>query len=357
MNRFKTVAVLALTLALLTGCQQSEEEATPIRPVLTLKLEPTILAGSRFAGTVQPKIQAQLGARASGRLVARNVGIGDLVKKDELLATLDSTTYELAVRSAKAELSSAEATYASAVDTEQRQRALLESNTSAQATVESAEQARESAFASLIRARTSLAKAEEQLSYTRITAEFDGVVTATGAEVGQVVSSGEAIITVARPDERDAVVDIPETATGISIGSQFTVALQVTPQVKVAGTVREVAPAADPTTRSRRVKIALDNPPGTFRLGTTITAELDRPKTTALLLPASAMVEKDGKTAVWVADPGKGEVHLRDIETSAAGHNLVLVQSGLAAGDLVVTAGVHSLEEGQKVRVQDGEPK
>lgn len=146
MNRFKTFALLALTLALLTGCQKSEEETPPIRPVLTLKLEPTILAGSRFAGTVQPRIQAQLGARASGRLVARNVGIGDLVKKDELLATLDLTTFELAVRSAKAELSSAEATYANAVDTEQRQRALLESNTSAQATVESAEQARKIGF-------------------------------------------------------------------------------------------------------------------------------------------------------------------------------------------------------------------
>ncbi|HEV7248945.1 MAG TPA: efflux RND transporter periplasmic adaptor subunit [Shinella sp.] len=348
------LTTVVLAAAALAGCQKEEEAAAPPRPVLSLVVTPTALPGTRFAGMVQAKVQAALGSRVAGRLVSRTVHVGDLVKKGDALAVLDATAYELAVRSASAELSSAEATLSSAVATEERQKTLLQSNAAAQAAVESAEQSREAADAGLVRARTALVKAEEQLSYTRILAEFDGVVVATGAEVGQTVSPGEAIVTVARPDERDAVVDIPETAETIAVGSRFTVSLQINPAVKVMGTVREVAPSADAVTRTRRVKIALENPPETVRLGTTITAELEGPDLTAIMIPETAVLRKDGKPHVWLVDAGKGEVHLAPIETGAAVGRSLLVLGGLKDGDRVVTAGVNSLEEGQKVRIEDG---
>jgi RND family efflux transporter MFP subunit len=347
-----TVVVVAATA--LAGCQKEEEAAAPPRPVLSLVVTPTALPGTRFAGMVQAKVQAALGSRVAGRLVSRTVHVGDLVKKGDVLAVLDATAYELAVRSARAELSSAEATLSSAVAAEERQKTLLQSNAAAQAAVESAEQSREAADAGLVRARTALVKAEEQLSYTRILAEFDGVVVATGAEVGQIVSPGEAIVTVARPDERDAVVDIPETAETIAVGSRFAVSLQINPAVKVMGTVREVAPSADAVTRTRRVKIALENPPETVRLGTTITAELEGPDLTAIMIPETAVLLKDGKPHVWLVDAGKGEVHLAPIETGVAANRYLQVAGGLKDGDRVVTAGVNSLEEGQKVRIEDG---
>ncbi len=344
--------VLAAALAL-SACKKEEEAAAPPRPVLSVVVTPTALPGTRFAGTVQAKVQAALGSRVAGRLVSRSVHVGDLVKKGDVLAVLDATAYELAVRSARAELTSAEATLASAIASEDRQKTLLQSNAAAKAAVESAEQSREAADAGLIRARTALVKAEEQLSYTRIEAEFDGVVVATGAEVGQIVSPGEAIVTVARPEERDAVVDIPETAEAIALGSRFTVSLQINPAITVKGKVREVAPSADAVTRTRRVKIALDNPPDTVRLGTTITAELEGLNLTAILVPETAVLQKDGKTHVWLVDAAKGEVHLAVIETGAAAGHSVPVAKGLKEGDRVVTAGVNSLEEGQKVKIED----
>jgi len=347
------LASAAIAASLLAGCKKEEEAAAPPRPVLFTIATPTALAGTRFAGTVQAKVQAALGSRVSGRLVSRTVHVGDLVKKGDVLAVLDSTAYELAVRSARAELSSAEATLASAVATEDRQKTLLQSNAAAKAAVESAEQSREAADAGVTRARTALTKAEEQLSYTQITAEFDGVVVATGAEVGQTVSPGAAIVTVARPDERDAVVDIPETAEAIGLGSRFTVSLQINPAITVKGTVREIAPSADAVTRTRRVKIALEDPPDTVRLGTTITAELEGPAHTGILVPETAVLEKDGKPHVWLVDAGKGEVHLVPVETGARSGSSVMVASGIKEGDRVVTAGVHSLEEGQKVKMTD----
>jgi RND family efflux transporter MFP subunit len=347
------LAMAVLAAMTLAGCNKEEEAAAPPRPVLSVVVTPTALPGTRFAGTVQAKVQAALGSRVAGRLVSRGVHVGDLVKKGDVLAVLDATAYELAVRSARAELSSAEATLASAVATEERQKTLLQSNAAAKAAVESAEQSREAADAGLIRARTALVKAEEQLSYTQILAEFDGVVVATGAEVGQTVSPGEAIVTVARPDERDAVVDIPETAEAIAIGSRFTVSLQINPAITVKGSVREVAPSADAVTRTRRVKIALENPPETVRLGTTITAELEGPDLTAIMVPETAVLQKDGKPHVWLVDADKGEVHLAPVETGAAVGRYLPVASGLKDGDRVVTAGVNSLEEGQKIKIED----
>lgn len=352
--KISTLLAAAIIVPLaLAGCKQEEEAAVPPRPVLSMVVTPVALPGTRFAGMVQAKVQATLGSRVAGRLVSRTVHVGDLVKKGDVLAVLDATAYELAVRSARAELSSAEATLASAVSIEERQKTLLQSNAAAKAAVESAEQSREAADAGVTRARTALVKAEEQLSYTSILAEFDGVVVATGAEVGQTVSPGEAIVTVARPDERDAVVDIPETAEAIAMGSRFTVSLQINPAITVKGVVREVAPSADAVTRTRRVKIALENPPDTVRLGTTITAELEGPNVTAIMIPETAVLRKDGKPNVWLVDAQKGEVRLAPIETGAAVGRYLPVLSGLKAGDRVVTAGVHSLEEGQKIKVED----
>lgn len=347
------LVMVFMAAVVLAGCNKEEEAAAPLRPVLSIVVAPTALPGTRFAGVVQAKVQAVLGSRVAGRLVSRSVHVGDLVRKGDVLAVLDGTAYELAVRSARAELSSAEATLSSAIATEERQTTLLQSNAAAKAAVESAEQSREAADAGLIRAQTALVKAEEQLSYTRILAEFDGVVVATGAEVGQTVSPGEAIVTVARPDERDAVVDIPETAEAIAIGSRFTVSLQINPAIVVKGTVREVAPSADALTRTRRVKIALENPPATVRLGTTITAELEGPDLTVIMVPETAVLQKDGKPHVWLIDGAKGEVHLAPIETGAAVGRYLPVPSGLKEGDRVVTAGVNSLEEGQKIKIED----
>lgn len=353
MRRSVLFATVAIATAALAGCKKEEEAAAPPRPVLSMVVAPTALPGTRFAGTVQAKVQAALGSRVSGRLVSRTVHVGDLVKKGDVLAVLDATAYELAVRSARAELSSAEATLSSAIATEERQKTLLQSNAAAQAAVESAEQSREAADAGLTRVKTALVKAEEQLSYTRILAEFDGVVVATGAEVGQTVSPGEAIVTVARPDERDAVVDIPETAEAIALGSRFTVSLQINPDVTVKGVVREVAPSADAVTRTRRVKIALENPPDTVRLGTTITAELEGPDLTAIMIPQTTVLQKDGKPHVWLIDGEKGEVHLVPIETGPVVGRALQVADGLKAGDRIATAGVNSLEEGQKIKVED----
>ena len=177
-------------------------------------------------------------------------------------------------------------------------------------------------------------------------------MTAVKAEVGQVVTPGQSVLTIARPDIREAVVDLgPDFPVELRPGLPFTVNLPFLPDTLVQGKIREVAPLADPVTRTRRVRVALDDPPATFRLGATVTARLSDGQGYVLRIPASAVLSKDDQSFVWVVDPGTGTVSLQKVEVSKDGQGF-RVTDGLAAGVRVVTAGIHSLKQSQKVRIE-----
>lgn len=352
----KPFAPLAMMAALaLTAC--SEEKQAPvevIRPVLSTVVEPRGQTAQGFAGTIQPEFSADLAFRLLGRLVARDVGVGDVVTKGTTLAAIDPLALELASQAARADLSTAEAQFANAAASEERQRTLLSESNTSQAVYDSAKQSLDSAAANVERARAALAKSEEQLGYARLFSDFDGIVTATGAEIGQTVSPGQMVVTVARSDAREAVVDVPDQmAISLHDGDEFEVALQTLPSLRTKGRVREIAPQADAATRTRRVRLALAEPPTAFRLGSTVTATRVSSASETIDLPLSALLEKDGKSFVWVVDPTASTVSMQGVEVEAkAGESFTV--DGLKAGTRVVTAGVHSLAEGQKVRIPEG---
>jgi membrane fusion protein, multidrug efflux system len=354
----KTLAKLAVLLLAGTGlaaCQEEQkaEEATP-RPVLSVvaQLEPATPLS--LSGTVEARVETEFGFRILGRIVARNVQTGDLVKKGDILAAIDPLALELAVKSAQSDLANSEAQLANAITTEQRQRTLFERQSGAKAVYETAELERKTAEAAVAKARANLNKAIEQLGYSRLVAEFDGVVTSTSAEIGQVVSAGQTVATVARPEERDAVIDVPEAlGAGLQVGAPFEVALQLDPTLRSKAVVREIAPQADAITRTYRTKLTLVDPPEVMRLGSVITATSSDGKAPVIRLPASAIRTKDGRTSVWIVDGSTRSVASRPViidgAPSAAGG--IAVVSGVEAGERIVTAGVNSLEEGQTIRV------
>lgn len=362
MTRRALLSVLCALLPLAACSQEKEAPPEVVRPVLSVVVAPTASRALGFVGTVEPEFSANLAFRLLGRVVARDVEVGDLVTKGETLAALDPTALDLGVQAAKAELSNAEAQLANASASEERQRQLLESKNTSQAVYDAARQAMQAAQANVERARAALAKSEEQLGYARLFSDFDGVVTAAGAEVGQTVSPGQTIVTVARADVREAVVDIPDQLTGdLSIGTPFEVTLQSLPSIKAQAKLREIAPQAEGATRTRRVKLTLTDPPDSFRLGSTVTATRTAVAAPAIELPLSALLETDGKAKVWVVDPKAATVATRDVQISGRTADSFTVASGAAGGGLeegvrVVTAGVHSLKEGQKVRIEGAAP-
>lgn len=345
--------VLSFISLLAASCSQEEAAQPPvIRPVLSIVVEPRDHTQSGFVGSIQPEVSASLSFRLLGRVVARDVDVGDVVSKSTTIASLDPQALQLQVQAARADLSSVQAQAANAVASEERARALLDSKNISQAQYDAAAQARDGAQAAVTQAQAALTKTQEQLGYTQLFSDFDGVVTSVSAEVGQVVSPGQTIVTVARSDVREAVVDIPDQMVAdLGVGTDFTVALQSAPSISAAGAIREVAPQSDAMTRTRRVRLSLADPPVAFRLGSTVNVTRSVAVKPSIVLPDSAMLEENGEVSVWVVDPAALTVGLRPIKVGAQGSGFFTVASGIEPGARVVTAGVHSLTQGQKVRI------
>jgi membrane fusion protein, multidrug efflux system len=314
-TRYFVIASTFASALAVAGCKQEAKTPEPVRPVLSTVIEPTASGSTVAVGTVQPRYQTNLGFRVLGRLIARPVNVGDLVAEGQTIAAIDPTALELAVQSAKADLSKAEALLENAIGTEERKRILIKSDATTKQTLDDAEQVRAGAQASTARARANLTKAVEQLGYAQLKADFAGVVTAVSAEVGQVVSPGQSVVTVARPDVREAMVDIgADFPVPLTVGLPFKVSLQLLPAVQVQGQIREIGPQADSVTRMRRVRIALNDPPESFRLGSTIMARLSNGHSAVLRVPDSAVLKEGTEAFVWVINASTSTVSLHKID-------------------------------------------
>lgn len=352
----KTSWILLLaTVAGLTACHRRAAAPAPlIRPVLSIIVAPEAAGGAAFAGTVDARYESIMSFRVLGRMIARDVSVGDNVKQGARLAALDPTPFQLALRNAEADLARADAHLQEAKSEAARQRQLFQRGVNSKAEFETAQHEFESAEASQEAAQANVRVAQEKLGYTELHAEFDGVVTATKAEVGQVVQPGQEVVYVVRPEEREAVVDVPDhIAANLRPGIGFIVTSEAEPATRVKGLVREIAPQADLATRTRRVKITLVDPPLSFRLGTIVKAVAGMDAGGKIELPSSALLKSDGKTFVWVVDAATGKVAMREVKIGARDADSFQVVEGLAPGTRVVTAGVHSLSPDQLVKVTD----
>jgi RND family efflux transporter MFP subunit len=360
MQRWWSLCVVA-GLALLGGCDGPSAKPPEVRPVRTVSVDPKPIDDDRQAvGEVRARYESDLGFRVSGKVIARLVDIGVSVKKGDVLARLDEQEYRNRLKSAQADIVAAEAVLEEAQGAEGRLRQLLASGTTTRANYDTALKNLRSAEAKLDSAKASRDLAKDQLSYTDLIAEFDGIVTAVGAEPGQVVNVGQMIVRLARPTDKDAVFAISESAfRGQPSGQrpEVTVSLLSNPNISADGVVREIAPVADPATRTYQVKVTLKDPPEQMRFGASVVGRLKVATGPVVVLPAAALFDKAGQPAVWVVDAATGLVALKPVTVSRYETDRVILSSGLTKGDIVVTAGVNRLREGQKVRLAEAAGK
>jgi RND family efflux transporter MFP subunit len=344
--------LLLTVLMVLVGCKP-EDAPTALRLVRTLVVDPKSIGEDRRAiGEVKPRYESDLSFRVAGKVLSRLVDVGAWVKQGDTLATLDTQDYQNRLRSAEADVSSAEAAFVNAQGTEARQAKLLKDGWTPKATYDTALQNLQAAEARLKAAKANLDLTRDQLNYTTLRADFDGVITAVSAEAGQNVNAGQMVVKLARADDKDAVFNIAETAfADVSDAHPEVIVWPLSsPDLTVEGLVREISPVADPATRTYTVKVTLENPPQQLRFGMSISGRLKGPAAIAVALPLSAVFEKNGSPAVWVLDQQSSSLTLRPITVARYEANTVVIASGLVKGDIVVTAGVNTLTVGQRVR-------
>ncbi len=348
----RTLSPLLAALVLLSACQREVEKPAPeIRPVRTLTIEKRDAGSSvSITGTVQAQNEVNQSFRIDGRLIERTVDVGDMVKKGQLIARLDPQNEESGVQAARAQLSATQARRVEAQSNFERMRDLVAEDAVSRAQFEQAEALRKTAVSQVDAAQSQLQLAQNRLGYTQLFASVAGVVTTRGPEPGEVVGPGRTIVQVAREGARDAVFDVPvQVKNSAPKHPDIRVALANDPAVTAAGKVREVAPRADPVTGTFAVRVRLIDPPPAMRLGSTVTGRMTLDATSAIEIPATALVRTNGKPAVWIVDPAAKTVSLREIAVGSSSASTVQVASGLASGDVVVTAGVQALRPGQKV--------
>jgi RND family efflux transporter MFP subunit len=346
-------ASLALIAIALAGCDDKvAEKPTPGRPVLVASVHYEAESPARsFVGTIRPRIEADMGFRVPGKVAKRLVEVGETVAIGQPLATLDEIDLKLQAEQAEAEFRAATGVLAQAGAAEQRALDLRAKGWATDATVESARAAGDEARARLNRAERSVDLTKNSLSYATLEADARGVVTATLVEPGQVVASGQTAIRVARFAEKEAVVAVPETLLGRAKDGVASVSLWSEPDKKYAARLREVAPSADPATRTYLAKFSLPGADDHVSLGMTATLTLADPATERVArLPLSALFSEGGEPSLYVVDAA-GELALKPVTVRSYESGDVVISGGVGEGEKVVTLGVQKLDPAQKVRI------
>jgi RND family efflux transporter MFP subunit len=352
-NRLLAGVMLAILAIALAGCNElAAEKVVPSRPVLVATVHYEAESPERsFVGTIKPRIETDMGFRVPGKVAKRVVEVGQTVDVGQPLATLDEVDLKLQAEQAEAEFRAATGVLAQAAAAEQRAKDLRGKGWTTDAQMDQAKAAADEARARLNRAQRSVELTNNSLSYATLVADTRGVVTATLIDPGQVVAAGQTAIRVARFAEKEAVVAIPETLVARAKEGRATVTLWSEPNKKYAAKLREIAPAADPATRTYLAKFSLPGAGEIVSLGMTATLTLSDPETERVArLPLSALYSQGGAPSLYIVD-AQGDVTLKPVTVKSYESNSVVITGGVDEGAKVVALGVQKLDPAQKVRV------
>lgn len=344
----------AVLTVLVSGCSKQAAAPEPERAVRTqLVSAGTASASHEYAAEVKARVESRLSFRVPGKLLSRSVNLGDTVKPGQVLARIDGQDLKLAEAAAAAAVAAARTTRDQAGADYKRFVDLQRQGFISAAELERRDSAFKAAQAQLDQAKAQANVQANQAGYAQLVADGAGVVTGVDAEPGQVLAAGSPVLRVALDGPRDLIFSVPEDQVArVRAAASLPGALQVrlwgSPQTFPL-TLREVAAAADPVTRTFLVKA--DAGKLDVKLGQSATVVLALPQRAGVMkLPLSAVLQQGGKTSVWVLDSASMTVKPVAVQVGGAEGNEVVIVGGLSAGQEVVVAGVHVLNPGQKVK-------
>ncbi|MFT5591217.1 MAG: multidrug efflux system membrane fusion protein [Bradyrhizobium sp.] len=349
---FAPMAAVVLALVLLAACSKPVEKTEDIRPVRAM----TLVAAdadtkAEFSGDVRPRIESRLGFRIGGKIVARKVEVGSLVKRGQILMQLDPQDLQLAQLQSAAALKAAQSNRDLARAEQQRYEDLRARNFVSQAVLDAKQTAFQAAQASFDQASAAARNQINQTGYATLIANADGVVTGIDAEAGQVVAAGTPVLRITETRDKDVVIGIPEDQVELLRRvDDIRIHVWANPDTVIQGKLRELSPIADPVSRTFTARIALPAGAAQVRLGmTAYVTFVSKTPSGMIRVPLNALVRDKPNTAVWVIE--KGTVSLVPVQLAGPTGNDMLLSGGVSAGQVIVTAGVNLLKSGQKVTI------
>lgn len=351
-------ALAGPAVALLVACGHAKSPSPEIKFVIVEKVSTQGERGGRlYAAVVKPRIESVQSFRVGGRIAARLADVGDHVTQGQVLAALDANDWALNAQTVHGQLTAAIAQRDSAQADLARFEQLTGEKLMSAAELDRQQHAVAAAIGQVAALTAAAREADNKLSYAKLRADADGVVTQVTAEPGQVVSEGTPVITIARTAERELEFSIPEQRRGsIRLGQTVQVSLWSEPATRLEARVRWIAPSADVATRAFPVRASLLVwPPGLlFGMTASVRVPADASSPAQVTVPIAAVFDHGSAKAVWVVDPKAGVLRIAPAEVTALDGNRYVVSGGLHPDDLVVTAGVHRLRAGDHVAVFAG---
>jgi len=347
--------VLSVALATwLAGCSEEAPPAAVIRPAIVVQPQPASDAMSVYPGEVRARFEPDLAFRIGGKVTRRLVDTGSRVKQNQPLAELDPQDVKLQLEAARAQVAAAEANLKLAKGELDRYKTLLQRQMISRSQYDSVENQYRASEARLQQMRAEYDVASNQAGYAVLRAPQAGVIARRLVEEGQVVAAGQIVFTLAADGEREVLIGVPEQFVDrFRIGQEVVVELWSLPGKQFKGRIREVSPAADSQTRTFATRVAFDTENLAVEVGQSARVHIRTADQVSLSLPLSAVTSDNDQAYVWVIDPATSTVQRRLVRVSNYGQRQVTLQEGLNQQDWVVAAGVHLLQEGQKVRPVD----
>lgn len=304
-----------------------------------------------YSGEVRGRYESQLAFQVSGKVVKRYVELGSTVRAGDVLMDIDPKDLQQLVNSNSAQVYSAEANLRLAESNLKRYQQLYERGAVSKAVFDQYQTAYDIAVAATRQTYAQLTHGANQLNYSTLYADKPGVISSITVEAGQVVGAGQPVLTIVMDGEREIEISVPENRIEeLRKASKIKVGFWALPNVTTEGKVREIAPMADPLTRTYKVRISLLHPSPEIKLGMTASATLMGSETQAsATIPLAAIYQNSSTPSVWVITGDT--VALRPVKTGNYGNGTIQIVAGLQSGDRIVTAGVHKLREGQKVKL------
>ena len=356
-SRANGIVWLALSVVFLLGGCKTEQKSASVQPqaVQVMQIEPASSSETwSYVGIVRARYESDLGFRVAGKVVRRLVDIGETVKPGQTIAELDPTDYRLALEAQQAELSAAKSSRDQAVAAEGRYRVLQVKGHVSTAALEERAAAADQARGRVERAERALALARNQVDYTVLRSDAAGVVSALPVEVGQVVAAGQLVARIARRDEIEALIAVPEHRLADVKSAQAVIEIWGDGDRRYPARLREVSPEADRTSRTYAARFSIDVANNGPELGRTATVHLKAVKSASaqtFSVPLAAVMQ-DGKTpTIWVLDGPASRVLRTPVTLTRLTRDAAIISGALRPGDRIVTLGVHMLDADKPVSV------